>query len=540
MLSTWSHWIIIPIVLPLITGAALLLLQKKSNTWASLVSALSTLFGLVVAIELVFQAHTGTIQTYLLSNWSAPFGIVLALDRLSAMMVLLTYLVGGLALLYSSAKDSENGLHFRSLFQFQLMGLNGAFLTGDLFNLFVFFEVLLIASYGLLLHGAGASRLRASVHYVTFNLIGSALFLISASMLYALTGTLNMADMSVKVAQLSQTVNDKTLLLQSSALLLIVVFSVKAALLPLYFWLPATYSAASAPVASFFAIMTKVGVYGILRMTTLVFGEGAGTTAFVVSPWLEWLALGTLLLGAVGAIAAPNLRALVGNLVVCSAGTLLLSVALARPDTVSAGLYYLINSTLVAAGLYLLAGRVRVLRGSEADNHVPGDLGVYRVPLAVFFLLLAVAAAGMPPLAGFLGKAMLLSAVGQLPWAGWIVAVVLTSSFLVIVSFARSGSILFWRPSDATRKKNSLAQSDEPASHHFSWQHKMSLSVTVILLLMLSIFAAPVESYTRATASQLFAKEQYIRSVLSAKPTPAAIDVRREMRERKQQEGVSK
>lgn len=538
--SMAEHLIMVPIVLPLMTGALLLLLQGCWERAVPWVSALSALLGLGVAVQLLLQADTGVVQAYLVGNWAAPFGIALALDRLSALMVLLTSLVGLSALVYASGGDAQRGRHFHSLLQFQLMGLSGAFLTADLFNLFVFFEVLLIASYGLLLHGAGLARLKASVHYVSFNLAGSALFLIAVSLLYGLTGTLNMADLAQKVPLVAA---DRTQLVQSAALLLLVVFAVKAALLPLYFWLPATYGAASAPVAALFAIMTKVGVYAILRVTTLIFGASGGAAAFVASPWLEGLALTTLLLGAVGAVAAPNVRSLVGNVVVASAGTLLLAVGLGRTDTVAAGLFYLVNSTLVAAALFLWADRVMAARqavigakgpsissklaASAADSWEPLDLGAARVRLGLVFFVLAVAAAGLPPLAGFLGKALLLQAAGQTQWAGAIVATVLSSSLLMMVAFSRAGSALFWKPG---------APAQSPATPESLWQpgHAISVGSLLVLLLACAVFAGPLSRYTAAAADQLLARQPFIDAVLGAQPVPAAIDVRREMRQSKQ------
>jgi len=529
--TLWEHLIIAPIILPLMTGALLLLLQSRWPRSVPWVSGLSAFLGLGVAVQLLLQADSGLVQAYLVGNWAAPFGISLALDRLSAMMVLLTSLVGFAALVYASGGDSRRGRHFHSLLQFQLMGLNGAFLTADLFNLFVFFEVLLIASYGLLLHGAGVARLKASVHYVSFNLAGSALFLIAVSLLYGLTGTLNMADLAQKVPLVA---GDRTQLVQSAALLLLVVFAVKAALLPLYFWLPATYGAASAPVAALFAIMTKVGVYAILRVTTLIFGASGGSAAFVASPWLEGMALATLLLGAIGAVAAPNVRALVGNMVVASAGTLLLAVGLGRADTVAAGLFYLVNSTLVVAALFLWADRVMSARraatgvsGALADSWAPLDLGAARVRLGQVFFVLAVAAGGLPPLAGFLGKAMLLQAAGQTPWAMVIVATVLTSSLLMMVAFSRAGSALFWKPGVPAQ---GLAT---PAS---TWQpgHAVSVGGLVVLLLACAVFAGPLSRYTAAAADQLLARQPFIAAVLGAQPVPAAMDVRQKMRQSKQ------
>ncbi len=528
----WPHLVVLPVVLPLLGGAALVLVERRVPRLVRPLSAALMLALLLVAWALLAQADRGGVQAYLVGNWPAPFGVVLALDRLAALMLLLTAVVGCASLLYASGGDDRRGRHFHSLFHFQLMGLNGAFLTADLFNLFVFFEVLLIASYGLLLHGAGAQRLRAALHYVAFNLAGSSLFLVAASLFYGLTGTLNFADLAQRLPLLAA---DRHALVQSAALLLLVVFGVKAALLPLYFWLPATYGAASAPVAALFAIMTKVGIYAILRTTTLMFGAGAGAVAGVASPWLDGLALATLLLGAVGALAAVRLRALIGQLVIASAGTLLLAVALARPDTVSAGLFYLVNSTLVVAALFLFADRLRAPRGHADDTLLPADLGPARVPLGALFFLLAAAAAGMPPLAGFLGKAMLLQAAGQTAWAPLIVAGVLASSLLVMVALARAGSQLFWKPVDpagaAQARASDPRDTDRPVAGH--GRHTASLALLSTLLVACAVFAGPLAAYTQATAQQLFDRGNYLRAVLQAQPAPAALDVRREMRERR-------
>jgi multicomponent K+:H+ antiporter subunit D len=493
----------------------------------------STLALVATAVRLVRLADAGEVQTYLLGNWAAPFGIALALDRLSALLLLLTAVVSVAALLYAGGGDSRRGRHFHSLFQFQLMGLNGAFLTADLFNLFVFFEVLLIASYGLLLHGAGAARLRAATHYVSFNLAGSALFLVAASLLFGLTGTLNIADLAQRVPHLAP---DRHALLQSAALMLIVVFGIKAALLPLYFWLPATYGAASAPVAALFAVMTKVGVYAALRLCTQAFGADGGALAHVTAPWLQCLALATLLLGSVGALAARQLRTMLGYVVVTSAGTLLLAVALGRPGTVAAGLFYLVNSTLVASALFLLADRVRAARGTIDDQLSPAPMATPRAALGVLFVFFAMSAAGLPPLAGFMGKALLLQAAGPGPWGGGIVAAILAASLLTLVAFARSGSMLFWKPAapSSGSATEPPATADAPLPTHRL--HGASLVLLAVLIAACALLAGPLSRYTEAAAQQLFDTADYRRAVLGAQPVPAAIDVRREMHPQKAQE----
>jgi multicomponent K+:H+ antiporter subunit D len=515
-----GHGIVVPIVLPLVAGALLLVLEKAGSRWVGALSVASTLGLLVVAALLVGQAAGGGVQAYLLGNWQAPHGVALALDRLSALMLLLTAVVGCAALLYSLGGDARRGPHFHALFQFQLMGLNGAFLTADLFNLFVFFEVLLAASYGLLLHGdqtGRRARLKAAIHYVVFNLTGSALFLVAVSLLYGLTGTLNLADLAVRVPQLGP---ENARLAQAAALMLLVVFAVKAALLPLYFWLPDTYASATAPVAALFAIMTKVGVYAIARVTTLVFGTTGGWAADLATPLLPGLALATLVLAAIGALAATHLRGLVAYLVVGSAGTLLLAIGLGTEDSVAAGLFYLVNSTLVAAAWFLLADRIQAARNG-ADTLKPAPLAGGWAPLGVAFLVAAVAFAGVPPLAGFMGKALLLQAAGQTAWAAWVVTLVLVSSLATLVALARAGAVLFWE----TGSGRAAPTVHAPAQ-------KGALAAMLVAVLSAAVMAGPVSTFTAGAARQLFEREGYIRAVLGARPVPAAYDVRREMRDR--------
>jgi multicomponent K+:H+ antiporter subunit D len=522
-----GHGIVLPIVLPLLAGSVLLMLEQSRRAsvqrWVRPLSLAATAALAVLAVALAGQAATGTVQPYLLGNWQAPFGIALALDRLGALMLLLTALVACGALVYAVGGDDRRGAHFHALFQFQLMGLNGAFLTADLFNLFVFFEVLLAASYGLLLHGATRARLKSAVHYVVFNLGGSALFLVAVSLLYGLTGTLNMADMAGKLAQLPP---QDAALAQAAALMLLVVFAVKAALLPLYFWLPDTYASASAPVAALFAIMTKVGVYAIARTTTLLFGADGGPVAAVAWPMLPALAGATLALAAVGALAATRLRGLVAYLVVGSAGTLLLALGLGTEAALAAGLFYLVNSTLVAAAWFLLADRIISARG-EVDRLVAHPMSRGWAPLGVAFFIATVAAAGLPPLAGFFGKALLLQAAGQTPWAAGVVAVVLVSSLALMVGLARAGSTLFWKPAAGPLASLSAASPSQPHATH-------ALAITGLLAAVLTtaVAAGPLSDYTAAAARQLMHPQAYVEAVLQARPVPAAHDVRRELRER--------
>ncbi|MCW8958339.1 MAG: monovalent cation/H+ antiporter subunit D [Gammaproteobacteria bacterium] len=506
-----SHWIILPIVLPLLSGLLLLMGRSSALLRKRLLSLLSTLMLLPLALYLLYLSSDGDYQVYALGNWAAPYGIVLVLDRLAALMLALTALLALPAVWYASRGDDARGRHFHALFQFQLMGLNGAFLTGDLFNLFVFFEVLLIASYALLLFGGGRARSRAGLHYVLLNLAGSSLFLIALGVLYGVTGTLNMADLAGKVAAAEAS---EAGLLHAAALLLLLVFALKAALLPLYFWLPTAYSAASAPVAALFAIMTKVGVYAIVRVYTLIFGAQAGLLANVADGWLWPLALATLLLGAIGALAAGKLRTLVAYLVIVSVGMLLAAVSLHTPEALAGALYYLLHTTLVSGGLFLLAGLIRHHRGPAGDHFITAARMLQQPPLGILFFIGAVAVAGLPPLSGFVGKLVLLTAVPAGEQQAWFWAVVLGSGLITIVALSRAGSRLFWKTDEST-----------PAGHRLDpWQLAPTLLLVAVAPLLLSLFARPVMEYTGAAAAQLLVPEGYVAAVLGSEaPLPATI-----------------
>ncbi|MBB5347425.1 monovalent cation/H+ antiporter subunit D [Desulfoprunum benzoelyticum] len=491
-----SHWIMAPLLLPLLAGMVNLLLVRHGPGPQRLVSLLTTAALLPVAILLLLRADSGEIVLYQLGNWPAPFGISLVLDRLSAMLLVLTALLALPALVAATAGDDRRGENFHVLFPLQLFGINGAFLTGDLFNLFVFFEVMLIASYGLALHGGGRDRVRAGLHYVVLNLIGSSLFLVAIGTLYGIAGTLNMADLAIYTTTAAV---EQTPLLRAAALLLLTVFALKAAVLPLHLWLPALYSAGIAPVAALFAIMTKVGVYAILRTFTLILpvtGPGADVAAV-----LPAVALLTIALGALGALGAHRLTVLIAYLVVVSVGTLLAGISLFTVPGLTAALFYLPHTTLITAGLFLLAALIAGRRGAVGDQLQavavnPGNL------LGGLFFLAAIAVAGMPPLGGFLGKLLLLQAVPP-PQAPWLWTVVLVGGLAAIVALSRAGSSLFWRT-----EGEGVAGTGLPLP---------LLTSTVLLLALtvaLTVWAAPLTRYAEATATQLLRPQETVEAVL--------------------------
>ena len=536
------HLVIAPVLLPLATAALMLLLGEGRRSLKALINLASTALGLAIAVALLLrvdaQAVPQAFAVYLPGNWPVPQGIVLVADRLSALLAVLTGSVGLAALLYALARWQHAGVYFHALFQLQLMGLYGAFLTADLFNLFVFFEVLLAASYGLLLHGGGAPRVRAGLHYIAVNLFASLLFLIGVAVLYGVTGTLNMADIAAKLPLVPA--SDRGLL-HAGAALLGIAFLAKAALWPLNFWLPPAYAAASAPAAAVFAVLTKVGVYAVLRLWTLCFPAGAGPSAGFGGSVLVWGGLATLAFGAIGMLASQRLARLAGYSVIASSGTLIAAIGFDDPQLTGGALYYLASSTLAGCALFLL---VELLERAREVEHEPAaiddgrpalpDFGDADPPagtnldddevaltgraipaalafLGLAFMLCAMLVAGLPPLTGFVAKLAMLMALLDLrsPAAWTLFALLIASGLLSAMALMRVGIRHFWSPQDRPPPRLRVAET-------------LPIAALLMASLALVIQAEPALSYTRATAEALHQPARYIDAVMAARPVARA------------------
>ncbi len=531
------HLMVAPVVLPLLLVVVNLLLGRRRRLQATL-NVAATFAGLLVALTIFREVDgdgvAGATQVYLAANWEAPFGIVLVADRLSALFLVLTSVVGLAALVYATAGWGRAGVHFYSLFQLQLMGVNGAFLTGDLFNLFVFFEVMLAASYGLQLHGSGWARVRSGLHYIAVNLVASSLFLIGLAILYGVMGTLSMADVAAKVQHLGE--SDRTYL-HIGVAILAVAFLTKAAAWPLNFWLVPAYSAASAPVAALFALMTKVGVYVLLRLSTLLFSAGAGSSAGFGADLLYWAGVVTVAFGTLGLLSAFRLGRIGAFSILVSSGTLLAAVGFGADSLTSAALYYLLSATVGASALFLLVELLE--RGSDGerqpmpepdvepdedtnlDDEEEAIVGrVIPVPLAVLglaFLASALVVAGLPPLSGFVAKLELLTGLlspggmgpGSVvePRAWWLFALLLLSGFATTLALARAGIRHFWSGAKTLPARLKLVE------------------IAPILALLvtcgwLTVRAERVLGLTAMAADALHAPASYIEAVSSTLPVP--------------------
>ncbi|WP_343044445.1 monovalent cation/H+ antiporter subunit D [Sphingomonas hominis] len=510
-MTALDHLMVAPIVVPAVTAPITLRLMRRHRGAALAISLGACVAMLVTAVVLFAAAQDDAIRSYALGNWPAPFGIVLVADRLAVAMLVLAAVLGTVVLGHAVVTGADRrGWHFHPLFHFQLMGLNGAFLTGDLFNLFVFFEVLLIASYGLMLHGQGALRLKTGVAYVVVNIVGSALFLIALGLLYGLTSTLNMADLAVKVAALGA--QDQGLL-RVAGLLLMAVFALKAAVVPLHLWLPRTYAATMPVVAALFAIMTKVGVYAMIRTVPLIFGARAGAAAWVPAPYLLPAAMLGAAIGFAGVLTARGMREQAAFAVLASTGTLLMPVALWQEAALAAALYYLLQAVLAGAALFLVADVTMRRRGQYADAIVPSPRFAQQDAAGLLYLLAAIAAVGLPPLAGFVGKLLILDASFAAP--GWpaVWATILATTMIGVVGFSRSGSTLFWK---ATPQVEGEALVEPIASTRRSRAEFIAPATLLALLAALTIAAGWVTMQTGATAAQIMAPERYVAAVLGA------------------------
>jgi multicomponent K+:H+ antiporter subunit D len=528
MIAWDAHLIILPILLPMVMASAMLLFDERRRRLKSVISLTAMAAILIVALILLYECVTGaadggdTARVYRLGDWAAPYGIVLVADRLSAMMVALTSVLGAGVLAFALARWDRAGPRFHALFLFLIMGINGAFLTGDLFNLFVFFEIMLAASYGLALHGSGEERIRAGLTYIAINLTASILFLIGVSVIYGVTGTLNMADLALKVRDIAEA--DRGLL-HVGAAVLGTAFLIKCAAWPLGFWLAPTYTAASAPAAAIFAMLSKVGVYVLLRLSLLAFGAEAGGSAHFGQGWLLAAGLATLAFGTLGIIASRDLARAAAYAVMVSSGTILAAAGVGHAAVLGGALFYLIGSTLACGALFLLAEVLQrgVDSGAQRERAVFDD--EYRdpfdddernepglvIPAAVAalggaLLICTLMVAGLPPLSGFIGKLAMLDGLAKAldPASITLMVALSISSLGGLIGLTRLGVKALWaRNEDAPELVVGAAE-------------LAGMGGLLAACVLLAIFGGAGLGYAEHTAEWLGRPDAYIDAVLGA------------------------
>lgn len=493
-----SWFLVLPLLVPFATAVLSFLYRKReSGKW---IAVTGSLVALLAALALMVQVLNADVVVGQMGNWPAPYGITLAADRLSAVMVLLTAIAGLAVTLFAAGEIDEEleELGFHSVTQILLGGVTGAFLTGDLFNLYVWFEVMLISSFGLLIMGGRPEQIDGAVKYVTLNLVSTVVFLSGIGLLYGVTGTLNMADLRAAVDA-----SDRQGLITVISMFFLIAFGMKAAVFPLFFWLPAAYHTPAYAVSAVFAgLLTKVGVYSLFRCFTLIFDQDPG----FINGILLWVAGLTMVTGVLGAIAQTELRRILSYQIISSIGFLILGLALGSSLALAGAIFYLMHNIIVKVALFLTAGLMARLAAGEDLRHIGG---LYKTApfLGVLFLITAFSLAGFPPLSGFWAKVLLVKA--SLEVEAWVLAAAaLVVGLLTIYSLTTIWAEAFWK---------NHPEDHEPALSDLGKQRGTLLAPIILLCLLslgLGLFPQPFITFAQAAADQLLSPDAYVAAVL--------------------------
>jgi multicomponent Na+:H+ antiporter subunit D len=498
----------LPILIPLITAILCLLVLRWRwvQRWLSVLGSTALLGAALVLLASVWQRG---IQATQIGNWPAPFGITLVADMFSAIMVVLAGLMGLSIAVYSLASMDvhREAFGYYPLYHILLMGVCGAFLTGDMFNLFVWFEVMLIASFVLVALGGERAQLEGAVKYVTLNLMSSALFLSAVGVLYGMAGTLNMADLARQLKETTQPGLVTTL-----SMLLLVSFGIKAAVFPLFFWLPASYHTPPVAVTAIFAgLLTKVGVYALIRVFTLLFVQDVAFTHTLIL----LIAGLTMVTGVLGAVAQSEVRRLLSFHIVSQIGYMILGLGLFTPLALAGSVFYIAHNILAKTNLFLVSGVVYRLRGSYQLGKLGGLYRAYPL-LGVLFLIPALSLAGIPPLSGFWGKLSLVKAA--LDTEQYILAATaLGVGILTLFSMTKIWAEAFWKdPGDGETEVQ--AQDGRAESGGSLRVLLLPIGVLAALTVLMGLACEPILVLTMRAAEELLNPAVYIQTVLEGLP----------------------
>ncbi|QQK75785.1 Na+/H+ antiporter subunit D [Salicibibacter cibarius] len=487
--------LIVPIVLPAIIGAILVFFAKFQRM-QRVISAVAMITILSASIWLAIAVYNEGIMTMNMGDWPIPYGIPLVADMFATVMLLLSAIVGVCCLFFAfrTIHPDREKFYFYPFYFFLLTGVNGSFLTGDLFNLFVFFEVMLIASYILIVHGGSGFQLRESFKYVTINVFSSMFFLAGVAYLYAATGTLNIADLGVRVAEL-----DQEGVLNVVAVVLLFVFAMKGALFPLYFWLPDSYTGPPAAIAALFGgLLTKVGIYAIIRMFTVVFNHDPTFTHNLIL----FIAGATMFFGVLGAVAQYNFKRILSYHIISQVGYMVMGLGIFTPLALAGAIYYIVHHIIVKTALFLFAGISEKITGTNDLKQMGGLLKTHPTFSWMFFIT-AISLAGIPPLSGFFSKfPLILSGMQEERYL--ITAVALLVGLLTLFSMIKIFSFAFWG-----RQKHT-----EPQAKIKTGSLLLSTAPLVALTIILGLMAEPIFSYSLEIAEELLDPAVYIESVL--------------------------
>ena len=496
--------IIYPLLLQMFL-AIFLMFSWSRISWQKGISIIGSLINLGVAIWLFSHVWENGPQTIQAGNWAPPFGITFIADTLSATLVLLTAIAGVAVSSFSSASVIPSRLKFGyfPIFHFLLLGLNGAFLTGDIFNLYVWFEIIIITSFVLLTIGGEKAQLEGAVKYFTLNIIASVIFLTAIAVLYGLTGSLNMADLAGKVAA----VENRTLV-QVNALLFLVGFGIKAAVFPLYFWLPASYHTPPSAVSSIFGgLLTKVGVYALLRVFTLIFEMDA-----LLENVLLGIAVLTLLSGAIGALVQNNIRKMFSYLVICHIGYMIAGLGMMTELALAGAIFYLVHDILVKTNLFMVTGVIYKIKGTNSMKKL-GGLYAEHPMMSLLFAIPLFSLVGIPPLSGFWPKLSLIGA-GFASGNYVLVGGILFASFLTLFVVVRFWAEVFWKTGDSVKKIKNF-----PYFNRLRNYRKVQIIAPIVFLSLITLYvgfgAEHIQQLAMRISGELINTDGYIEAVFS-------------------------
>jgi multicomponent Na+:H+ antiporter subunit D len=495
-----ADWLVVAPVALMIGLGAILMMVRKSVRLHSGIAIAGLILLVLLDAGLLWRVWTHGPVTMVMGRWLPPFGIAFTADLLGAVMALAAAIVALAAGIFALRDIDASGRRygFYPFLMLLMAGVSGAFLTGDIFNLYVWFEVLLISSFGLLILGSEPEQIDGALKYAILNLIGTTLFLIAVGILYAIFGSLNMADIARKAAGLRETAP-----LTGLTALFILAFAMKAAAFPVNFWLPASYHTPRVVVSALFGgLLTKVGIYSLIRVTVMLFPvEREALSLFVAIS-----AVLTMLVGALGALAQNDIRRLVGYVVIAGIGNMMAGVAIGTPAAVSGAILYALHSVVTMTALYIVAGEAGRLGGTWS---LTGLGGLYR--RAPWFsgasFLLFLAASGLPPLSGLWPKVALLKASLDIG-AWWLAAAILVSAFLITLTLARVFLLAFWRP-----QPEPVAETTVPAEPPADWRIALPLGCLTALVVLFGVLPEPLLDLTQTAATGLGEPAAYIQSV---------------------------
>ncbi|WDE95451.1 proton-conducting transporter membrane subunit [Lentisphaera profundi] len=491
--------LLLPLLVPFVAAVACAFFQKSLKTQRT-ISFIAASFHLIASCSLLQTIRTDGIQVYLNGGWPARIGIALVGDLFSGIMLVITGLISLTVLIYSF-KEMDNKLQSRAyfpLFNFLMMGVNGSFITGDMFNLYVWFEVMLLSSFILLAMGKKADQLEGSIKYVTINLFSSILFLSGAAIIYAKTGSLNMAD----IAQIIANSPDEKLL-NSTAVLLLSSFGIKSALFPMFLWLPASYHTPAVSISSLFAgLLTKVGVYAMIRTFTLIFPLNNG----LLQDLFYVIAILTMVVGVLCAAAQYEIRKILSVHIVSQIGYMVLGISLFTPLGIAGAIFYLLHNIIVKTNLFLLSGVILRKKGSCELKEIGGLYKSYPY-FSTIFVLSAFALAGIPPLSGFWAKFIVLKAAADSK-AYLLLGVGLAVGVVTLFSMTKIWAEAFWKKQPEEFPGEGIDTGTAP------WQMMLPILFLTLCTFGLGIFGESIFQLCIETSTQLLDPSQYIHAVL--------------------------